>query len=304
MAKKNQEQPAEKRIAKARERVRGAYARIRRSILAPLFENVTVRECENDAHAPLFGAVDPDHNTLWLNPHRRPEIGEAEWTFLIAHLLLHLGLNHAKRPEGRDLQLWTLACEHAAENLACGFKLGSPPHDFPVDTTYAGMREEAIYELLQQSRRGRMTLLTCAGPNQPDIVHVTGYSLTIQPYNTLYKAGGDRHDYDALLAEGIRAGVEQAVFEAAETLGQADADRPGAWRPLENAKKWVMNELPLLGALAAQMRILPDARLCERMDIAVAAVNPWLGEIYFHTGRGLSQEEVLFVYVHELLHVA
>jgi hypothetical protein len=262
MAKKDHDQSREKRIAKARERIRGAYWRIRQSILAPLFENVIVRECENEANAPLFGCVDPVQNTLWLNPHKRPEIGEAEWAFLISHLLLHLGLNHANRPADREMLLWTLACEHAADNLAYGFKIGSPPHDYLVDTTYAGMREETIYDLLQQTRHGLATLRTCAGANQPDIVRVSGYSQVLQPYATVYKAGGDRRDYETLLAEGIRAGVEQAVFEAAETLGQAGADRPGVWRPLENAKKWVMNELPLLGALAAQMRILPDAKLC------------------------------------------
>src|SRR5439155_3944289 len=112
-----------------------------------------------------------------------------------------------------------------------------------------------------------------------------------------------RRDYEALLAEGIRQAVETAVVEAAETLGQAES-RPDVWPPAERARRWVMNEFPLLGALSTQIRIIADAALCDRMDISIAAVNGFLGEMYFNPGWKLTERELIFVYVHELLHVA
>ena len=45
-----------------------------------------------------------------------------------------------------------------------------------------------------------------------------------------------------------------------------------------------MNELPLLGALAAQLRVIADGAMCDRMDIPVAAVNAVSGRNLFPYG--------------------
>src|ERR1700689_4764857 len=93
-----------------------------------------------------------------------------------------------------------------------------------------------------------------------------------------------------------------AISEAAEasfgeTIGKA-------WLPAERARRWVMNEFPLLGALASQITVIAKADLCRRMDISVATVNGTLMELYFNPEWRLSHEEIVFIYVHELLHVA
>ena len=302
--RKQKEQHKEDRLARTRQRIRGACSQLHMSVLSPLLANVTLVECDESDSDVQIGCVSPSANTLWVNPHRRQELGEAEWTFILAHLLLHLGLGHGDALPDKHALLWTLACEHAADNLALALRLGNAPHDYGVDTAFVGMTETAIYDLLADDKRALANVKTYAGASRPDIVHRTPRASTSRATGELYQKGEDRRDYEMLLAEGIRMGVERAVEEAADTLGQATEDRTKTWRPLENAKRWVMNELPLLGALAAQLRVITDSKLCDRMDIPVAAVNAGLGEVYFHTGRGLSQEEVLFVYVHELLHVA
>ena len=114
------------------------------------------------------------------------------------------------------------------------------------------------------------------------------------------KFRGNRQAYETLFAEGIRLAVQQAVEQAANVQV---SDRRERWQPLEQARQWVMNHLPLLGALAAQMRVITDASLCDRMDISMAAVNGFLGEIVLSPGSRSHAPEVLFVYVHELLHV-
>jgi predicted metal-dependent peptidase len=295
MAKKKQATKGETRLQKARERIRGAEWRLWRSIFGSLLDAVVVEVCEGAPHDPLIASVDPWHGVIRVNPHRRPELGEAEWTFVIAHQLAHLALRHADRRLDRDPLLWNLACDHAADNLLQALKLGRPPHDFSVDTAFAGMREEEIYELLREGRRAAAPK-TFAGGDRPDIIRgpkvVRGYHKPALPI-----------DYEKLFAEGIRRAVEEAVDEAAESLGQETPDQK-SWRPAEIARRWVMNEFPLLGALATQIRVIADHNLCDRMDISVAAVNGFLGEMYFDPKWSFSQEEWTFIYVHELLHVA
>ena len=225
------------------------------------------------------------------------------WTFVLAHQLLHLGLGHGPGRLGRDPKAWNLACEHAADNMLYAFKIGHAPHDFEVDLAFANQREEDIYEMLVGDKPAMEGFKTYAGARRPDMVTrplVTQADYSYSPYGR----AKPRRDWDGLLAEGIREAVEDAVEEAAETLGQADADKRKVWRPGELARRWVLSEMPLLGAVAAHMTLVADEAVCDRMDISIAAVNAYLGEIYFHPRRGLSNQEIIFVYAHELLHAA
>ena len=96
------------------------------------------------------------------------------------------------------------------------------------------------------------------------------------------------------------------VTQTAETLlfAETGTERERLWPPAERAKRWVLSEFPLLGALAGEIRIIADADLCRRMNIPIAAINGFLGEMYIHPDINLTQDELIFVYVHELLHVA
>jgi predicted metal-dependent peptidase len=224
---------------------------------------------------------------LWLNPHHRHVISAQQWASTVAHLLLHLGLNHAARCEERDPTLWTAACEEAVENLLPLFGVGGGRRLENAE------REERIYERLAEelrsSGRERLNYSTPAGQNRPDLV------------------GLDRRlawndDYEKALGEGIQLAMESVVAEAAETLGEDVSNR--GFAPVDRARRWVLNEFPLLGPLATQIRVIADARLCEQMDISIAAVNGYLGEMYFHPSWNFTHEEWIFIYVHELLHVA
>src|SRR5260370_607801 len=143
----------EARLERARKHINAARAALGRSILGPLSAHAEIRECGNDPSEPIIACVDPAQGAIWLNPHHRHELGTAEWTFILGHELLHLGLSHAKRRLDRDPLLWNLACDIAADNLLYSFKLGRAPHDFAVDTSFAGVREEEIYISLVDDRR-------------------------------------------------------------------------------------------------------------------------------------------------------
>ncbi len=68
------------------------------------------------------------------------------------------------------------------------------------------------------------------------------------------------------------------------------------------AKRWLITHYPLLGSLLTQFELVEDADVCERMSIAVAAVQISTGEIFINPRRALGIEEAKFVVAHEVLH--
>jgi predicted metal-dependent peptidase len=264
-----------------------AITHISRSPLGVLYRQIRVEETGKDRGAPKEGAVDPVRGIIFVNPHLPVHRSERHWAETIAHLLLHLGLNHAARCEERDPFLWSVACEEAVDALLPLFGLARREKGVMPE------REEQIYERLIErvrlSPQERTLLDTPAGTGRMDILG-------------LDRRPAWKDQYENALGEGIRLALEETLTEVAEARGEEAVAR--GFAPAERARRWVMNEFPLLGALSTQIKVIADQRLCERMDISVAAVNGYLGEMYFHPGWALSQEEWTFIYVHELLHVA
>lgn len=287
MARRNRsaKPPKEDPLVANRRAIQEALTVVGAGPLGTLLRRVRVVETPGHSGDPRDGAVDPAKGLLFLNPHQRHGIGAPHWVRITAHLLLHLGLNHAARIEERDPRLWSIACEEAVENFLPLFGIGG---GLRADNAE---REERIYARLEEEARAGhpVYLRTPAGDNRPDIIG-------------LEKRQAWHDGYEKALGEGIQQAMERAVTEVAETLGEEVAGR--GWPPAERARRWVMNEFPLLGALATQIRVIADAKLCERMDISVAAVDGYLGEMYFQPNWNLSHEEWVFIYVHELLHVA
>lgn len=100
------------------------------------------------------------------------------------------------------------------------------------------------------------------------------------------------YTYEKLFAQGICEATISAIESSAELLGEDIATAKKLWRPIEQVRKWVLNEFPLLGPLAAQLKIIADSGVYQREDIGVAVVNPFLGEVYFNPDRPMSESEV------------
>jgi predicted metal-dependent peptidase len=295
MARKETIKETQTRLQRSRYSIEQARRKLTGTPLGPLLSLVRMEECADTDRDPQVGAVDPVNGVLLVNPHHvthgRHPLSQDEWTYVLAHLLLHLGLNHAARREERDPLVWNAACDRAADRMLRFLRIGRPYRDAYWEDD---RNEEAIYDELMLRRQGdlytREDLLTMTGRNRPDIIGIGRF----QPY---------RYDYEEKLGEGIRRAVQEAVAAAAETLTDA-LDRRAVWPPIERAKSWVMSEFPLLGALASEVRVYADAGLCDRMDVSIAAVSGFLGEMYFHPDCNFTHDEIVFVYVHELLHVA
>ncbi|MFI6500765.1 hypothetical protein [Nonomuraea typhae] len=101
-------------------------------------------------------------------------------------------------------------------------------------------------------------------------------------------------------ATAFAQGVSRAASRALEIAGPARrADGP--W---DAALRWFISSYPLLGALATGMTVVAEADLARDWDIAIAAVNPEMGEIYVNPLIRLDKEEWRFVLAHEMLHAA
>lgn len=289
MARRNAKQPRIDPVTANRFAIARGREIVARTPLASLLSLAKI-EITSD----FADAVDPAAAIIYLNPYGKAR-DEHHWAGVIGHMLLHLGLNHAARREERDPLLWNGVCEEKANGLLRLFGLRPP---YPCSPDDGDAEEESAYDrLVEQLEAEKKWGKTPANPfrsdrrtERPDIVGLGKF----HPWN---------RSYERALAQGITRTVEMAVEEAASALTESE-ESAKSWGPVNRARRWVMNELPLLGALAAQIKVIADAKLCDRTDIGIAAVNAWLGEMYFNPDRPLSDPEVLFVYVHELLHVA
>ncbi|MBB6053681.1 DUF2201 family putative metallopeptidase [Armatimonas rosea] len=302
MAKRESEKQAQTRLQQSRWNLGYAKTDLERSPLVGVAKLLKIEESESVEVAGL------DHSaaTIYVNVHHavngRHALSRDEWLWVLAHMALHFALNHAPKCSSppsdggwgagsRDPMLWSVACDVTVDRLLRAMELGRTYRGngwLPGDSE----SEEALYdELLLRREQGiKAEYTTLAGKSRPDLLGLT-------------KALTYRHDAEARLADGIRKAVLEAVESTAEHLTDAE-DSLSKFPALAAARRWVFQNLPLLGAVAQELKIIARADLCDRMDISVAAVNGFLGELYWNPAVPLSHDEMVFVYAHELLHVA
>ena len=232
-----------------------------------------------------------DDGTLVAHPTRVGSV--EEWTYVLAHGLLHLGFGHMiERPNSRA---WNLACDYVVARFLADLKLGRPPECIEFPREFPVRTEKTLYQYyVEQGVPAASTALGTAGPNAPDMM-VDG----APPDEWRAKHRGA---WQAAFSEGLVLAVTSAVNVAAGAepfLGSQAGSRSRA----ERARQWFISSYPLLGAMAASFTVYEDALLCQRMDISVAAIHEQRREIYINPAAGLSELECRFVMAHELLHV-
>ena len=144
------------RVQTARSRIYTAKQELTRTALGPLLNGLTVAEANDSDTRPSIGAADPVQGVLYVNPYfvgpRNRPLESAEWKYVIAHLALHLALNHATRREGRDPFVWNLACDVTTDRLLALFQIARPlsvaGELWPSDAN-----EDALYDELMAIRQ-------------------------------------------------------------------------------------------------------------------------------------------------------
>jgi predicted metal-dependent peptidase len=218
----------------------------------------------------------------------------AEWARALAHCLLHLAMGHFVKKD--NPLLWNMACDIAAEKFLNDMKFGPTNHSLPVGIVNLN-DENKIYEYLcREGAAPAFMGFGTAGENVPDML----FTQIRKQYSW-----NKPTDWQALFAKGLRLAVRNAVSVAAGAGNMAEqADERRCSIRARQAKEWFISSYPLLGALAASFKIIEEPLVCQRMDIHIAAVSAYLGEIYMNPAASLNEAEYRFVIAHEILHVA
>jgi predicted metal-dependent peptidase len=254
-------------------------------LFAPLMSRCHVVRNESSACPKDGWVVVTSLGHLHVHPTRRADT--AEWVYVLAHALLHLGLGHF-RQERRDYE-WNAACDLFIARFLADLKLGRVPEEF-CDIELQSGTEESLYELF------------CA-QGVPKHLHNPGTAGS--KYLDMIDAGllpQGSTDWQASFAAGLTQAVMSAVNVAAGREVQFGSYRQ-ALTPAQRARGWFISSYPLLGALVAAFELIEDPAICQRLGISVAAVNAAAKEIFVNPAMGLGESECRFVMAHEILHV-
>lgn len=121
-----------------------------------------------------IAAVDPETQRIYINPTFRWTYGAMQ--FAMAHELMHVGLSHAARRQGRDPFLWNVACDYVINGWLIEMGVGElPTDDLLLDPALGLEREsaEAIYDRIVNDLRLMRRLrkaITMSGRSRPDIL--------------------------------------------------------------------------------------------------------------------------------------
>ncbi|NNN36826.1 hypothetical protein HLK59_42050, partial [Streptomyces sp. S3(2020)] len=246
---------------------------------------------ERCSFAPRDGlvAVDSDGD-LHIHPARIAE--PAHWAWSLAHAVLHLGFGHVPAAKGERTRpdRYDLAARCVAVNrFLLGFTVGRTPEGLPA--SYPDGDEEGL--AARWRRDGLPTAYERCGTAgaEPDQVLLPWHGWSQPPDHQLAFA--------TALTRTVSAAMDMAGGRRDSLDGEALRKRP--W---QNALDWFVSSYPLLGAIAAGIKLVADAELARAHGISVAAVNPEAGEIYLNPLRRFDDEEWRFILGHELLHAA
>lgn len=109
-----------------------------------------------------IAAVQISTGEIYINPQRQLSLEQAK--FVVAHEVLHAGLNHSSRRQGREPYLWNVACDFVINDWLVSMTLGIPPDaGLLFDEELRGWAAEDIYLRLAADLRVRRRLCTLRG---------------------------------------------------------------------------------------------------------------------------------------------
>jgi predicted metal-dependent peptidase len=242
--------------------------------------------------APRDGLVRVDSDgDLHAHPQRLAE--PADWAWAVAHAVLHLGFGHVPAVKGERTQpdRYDLAARCVVVNrFLLGFTIGRTPEELP--TAYPDGDEEQL--AARWRRDGLPAVYEHCGTAgaEPDQLLLPSHGWLGQPPDWQLA-------FATALTRTVSAAMDMAGGRRDSLTGQI-----AELRPWQRALSWFVSSYPLLGGIAAGIKLVADAELARAHGIAVAAVNTEAGEIYVNPLRTFDDEEWRFILGHEMLHAA
>ncbi|MFO0899344.1 MAG: hypothetical protein U0836_18115 [Pirellulales bacterium] len=255
-------------------------------LFGPLLDTVYVCRQPGNLCPPQGLAVVTASGSIHIHPQLRAPA--EQWAYVLAHCLLHLGLEHVE--ERPDRLAWNAACDAVVTNFLRTLRFGAKPTPLPADWALPAGREDALYELIvAQGLPDALRNLGTAGPGALDLLPADGSAWCEERWSAAFAEG---------LSQAVRQAVDVAGGSRSSLLAERTSQTPGAL-----ARNWFISKYPLLGSLAAAFKLIEDAGACRTRDVSVAAVDVLAQEIFLNPAAGLDLEECRFVIAHELLHV-
>lgn len=228
-----------------------------------------------------------------------------EWSWVLAHQLCHLGMGHLR--EGRRIERdgridpsWNAACCVEVDRLLAHLKIGRCPLILPE------LPDGDLESMWRRWRDSGETPVADPGlygvANNGDLVTGARLGATYGLAPQWGRAGPP--DWEGLFAQGLQAAVRSAVEVAGGERDHLTGASGGHKTEWQRALEWFVSSYPLLGGVAAGIRLVEDVDKCRIYNIRIAAVDALAGEIVVHPQSGLQPLEKRFVIAHEILHAA
>ncbi len=164
--------------------------------LATGFKIVDTRECPTQLNDISIAAVNVIDGEIYVN--RAAGLSFEEWKFVLAHEYLHAGLQHHARRQGRDPELWNVACDFVINGWLKEMQIGQmPTRGLLYDEDLKNFSAEEIYDELIKNIRQSSKLETFRGHGKGDII-ADGYMGKLNAPTTL----------DEFCKNALRSGLE------------------------------------------------------------------------------------------------
>ena len=115
-----------------------------------------------------IAAVDVTRAEIYVNP--AAGLSFEEMKFVLAHEFLHAGLQHHERRQGRDAELWNVACDFVINGWLRDMHVGIMPAGVLYDETLKNMSAEEIYDRIVNDLRKFSKCQTLRGYGKGDII--------------------------------------------------------------------------------------------------------------------------------------
>jgi predicted metal-dependent peptidase len=106
-------------------------------------------------------AIHVGSGEIYINPARGLDLEQCK--FVVAHEVLHAGLCHSSRRNGRDPYLWNVACDFVINDWLVTMNVGIAPDGLLFDEDLRGGSADDIYLRLAADLRVRRRLCTLRG---------------------------------------------------------------------------------------------------------------------------------------------
>ncbi len=114
-------------------------------------------------------AVDSIQQVIYIHP--AAGLSQDELRFVIAHELLHVGLRHSERSEGRDPFIWNVACDYVINHWLVEMHVGQMPKiGVAIDPKIASMSAEQIYDQIVRDLRAIRKISSLRGVGIGDML--------------------------------------------------------------------------------------------------------------------------------------